>query len=313
MGLSARRYGRLRFLSSLGLLTLFSQLTCGGEPSTSPADFAGTDATASTGPFEVLVGAGNVARCDKTNDEATAALLDNIQGTVFMAGDGAYATTGVLPDYVNCYGPSWGRHKSRTRPVIGSLDPWSTGSAAYWDYWGAQAGERNKGYYSIDLGFWHVVFLNSNLTMAVGSAQEQWLRNDLSTTSKRCTVAIFHHPRFSSANGVYDAVKPAWDALYDFQAEVIINAHYGTYERFAPQRPDQIPDPQGPRQFIVGTGGRKLAGRTKDTPNSEYARFDHYGLLKLTLRPDAYRWEFITVDDRVLDTGDQSINHRSIR
>jgi PKD repeat protein len=296
LGLSARRYGRLRFLSSLGLLTLFSQLTCGGEPATSPAEFAGTDATASTGPYEVLVGAGNVARCDKTNDEATAALLDNIQGTVFMAGDGAYATTGVLPDYVNCYGPSWGRHKSRTRPVIGSLDPWSTGSAAYWDYWGAQAGERNKGYYSIDLGFWHVVFLNSNLTMAVGSAQEQWLRNDLSTTGKRCTVAIFHHPRFSSANGVYDAVRPAWDALYDFQAEVIINAHYGTYERFAPQRPDgTLDDNNGIREFVAGLGGITTNGFGTILPNSEVRDNATYGVLQLKLYETSYDWEYIPV------------------
>jgi len=296
LGLSARRYGRLRFLSSLGLLTLFSQLTCGGDPASSQADFAGTDELSGTGPFEVLVGAGNVARCDKDNDEATAALLDNIAGTVFMAGDGVYATTGVLPDYVNCYGPSWGRHKSRTRPVIGSLDPWSPGSATYWDYWGAQAGERNKGYYSFNLGFWHIVFLNSNLTMAVGSAQEQWLRNDLSTSDRRCTVAIFHHPRFSSANGVYDGVKPAWDALYETQAEVIINAHYGTYERFAPQRPDGTrDDANGIREFVAGLGGITTNGFGTILPNSEVRDNATYGVLKLKLYETSYDWEYIPV------------------
>jgi PKD repeat protein len=297
LGFMSRRYGRLRFLSSLGLLTLFSQLTCGGDPaSSSPPRFVGADELAGTGPFEVLVGSGNVARCDKTNDEATAALLDNIAGTVFMAGDGVYATTGVLPDYVNCYGPSWGRHKGRTRPAIGSLDPWSPGSATYWDYWGAAAGERNKGYYSFNLGFWHIVFLNSNLTMTAGSAQEQWLRNDLATSDRRCTVAIFHHPRFSSANGVYDAVKPAWDALYETQAEVIINAHYGTYERFAPQRPDGTRDDvNGIREFVAGLGGITSNGFGAILPNSEVRDNATYGVLKLKLYEESYDWEYIPI------------------
>jgi PKD repeat protein len=297
--------GRIRVLSSLGLLTLFSQLTCGGDPAPGPAQFAGTDDQTTSGPFEVLVGAGNVARCDRTNDEATALLLDGIAGTVFMAGDGVYATTGVLPDYVNCYGPSWGRHKTRTRPAIGSLDPWSPGSATYWDYWGAQAGERNKGYYSFNLGFWHVVVLNSNLTMAAGSVQEQWLRNDLATSDRRCTVAIWHHPRFTSASAVYDPVKPAWDALYETQAEVIINAHYGTYERFAPQRPDGTrDDDNGIRQFVAGLGGITTNTFGAILPNSEVRDASTYGVLQLKLYENSYDWEYIPIAGRTFrDSG----------
>jgi PKD repeat protein len=285
----------------IGLLTLFSQLTCGGDEATSPPPHqVNPDAGGvSTGPFEVLVGAGNVARCDKTNDEATAALLDNIQGTVFMAGDGVYATTGVLPDYVNCYGPSWGRHKTRTRPAIGSLDSWSPGSATYWDYWGAQAGERGKGWYSFDLGFWHIVVLNSNMSLVAGSTQEQWLRSDLISNTKRCTVAIFHHPRFASANGVFDGVRGAWDALYDTRAEIIINSHYGTYERFAPQRPDGTrDDTAGVREFVVGMGGIGANGFGTILPNSEVRDNATYGVLQLKLYETTYDWEYIPVAGR---------------
>jgi PKD repeat protein len=282
----------------IGLLTLFSQLTCGGDQATNPPPHQVTpDAgTTSTGPYEVLVGAGNVASCDRTTDEATALLLDNISGTVFMAGDGAYATTGVLPDYVNCYGPSWGRHKTRTLPTLGSLDSWSPGSATYWDYWGAQAGVRGKGWYSMDLGFWHIVVLNSNQSLVAGSVQEQWLRNDLLTSTKRCTVAIFHHPRFSSANGVFDGVKGAWDALYDMRAEIIINAHYGSYERFSPQRPDGTrDDTAGVREFVVGMGGLGANGFGTILPNSEMRDNQTYGVLQLKLYETSYDWSYIPI------------------
>ena len=299
LGGLTRRYPPLRALSVIGLLTLFSQLTCGGDQATSPPHLANTDVSAggtSTGPFVTLVGAGNVARCDKTNDEATALLLDNIPGTVFMAGDGAYGTTGVLPDYVNCYGPSWGRHKARTLPTLGSLDSWSPGNATYWDYWGAQAGVRNQGWYSTDIGFWHVVVLNSNLSLVAGSVQEQWLRNDLANSTKRCTVAIFHHPRYSSANGVYDGVRGAWDALYDAKAEIIINAHYGTYERFAPQQPDGTRnDTAGIREFVVGLGGITTNGFGTILPNSEVRDNASYGVLQLNLFENSYDWSYIPI------------------
>ena len=301
LGRFSRRFDPIRSLSVIGLLTLFSQLTCGGETPASltslppPHINPAVDSTQS-GPFEILVGAGNVARCDKTNDEATAALLDNIPGTVFMAGDGAYATTGVLPDYVNCYGPSWGRQKSRTLPTLGSLDSWSPGNATYWDYWGTQAGVRGKGWYSVDIGFWHVVVLNSNLSLTAGSEQESWLRNDLANTTKRCTVAIFHHPRFSSANGVYDGVRGAWDALYDARAELILNAHYGTYERFAPQRPDGTrDDTAGVREFVVGLGGISTNGFGTILPNSEIRDNATYGVLQLRLYETSYAWDYLPI------------------
>ena len=282
------------------LATLFSLITCTGDqpgPTGAPRVPEPAMDVVPPGTVEVLVGAGNVARCDRTNDEATALLLDNVPGTVFMSGDGAYGTaTTDPPNYTTCYGPSWGRHKARTRPAIGSLDPWSPGSAAYWDYWGAAAGERNKGYYSFELGFWHVIFLNSNLTMALGSAQELWLKNDLQQSDKRCTIAIWHHPRFTSAAGVNDAVKPAWDDLYAVRAEIVVNAHYGIYERFSPQRPDGVrDDTSGIREFVAGLGGISTSSFGTILPNSEIRDNQTYGVLKFTLSQDAYTWEYIPV------------------
>ena len=256
----------------------------------------------------VLVGAGNIARCNRTNDEATAALLDGIEGTVFTAGNGVYARKHVRPNYSRCYHPSWGRHLARTRPATGSLDTWSPGSAAYYNYYGAAAGERGKGYYSYDLGDWHVIVLNSTISMAVGSAQEQWLRADLAASPKQCTVAVWGRPRFSSVAGVDSRSRPAWNALYAAGADIVVNAHHGVYERFAPQRPDGTADAvAGIREFIVGTGGISLDRFGTVRPNSEVRNSATYGVLKLTLSAGSYEWEFVPIAGRTFtDSGSGS-------
>jgi PKD repeat protein len=251
-----------------------------------------------------LVGAGNIARCDRTNDEATAALLDGIAGTVFAVGDAAYPG-GTPSSYTNCYDPSWGRHRARTYPVVGHRDYDSSATAAgYFGYWGAQAGDPTKGYYSFDLGAWHIVVLNSNNTFvstAVGSPQETWLKADLAATTKRCVAALFHHPRFYSTTSTSfsptGSVKPFWDDLYAAGAELIINAHMADYERFAPQTSAGAADPvYGLREIIVGTGGSGLDGpNTLITANSEARISGVYGVLKLTLADGSYSWQFIPV------------------
>jgi parallel beta-helix repeat protein len=241
-----------------------------------------------------LVGAGNVARCDRTNDEATGRLLDNIPGTVFTTGDNVFAS-GSATDYTNCYGPSWGRHKSRTRPTPGDLDYQTAGASGYFGYFGNAAGSAGAGYYSYDLGDWHVVALNSTVSTAAGSPQEQWLRADLAASPKRCTVAYWHHPRFSSSGTARrDEVKPLWDALYAAGVELVLNGHYRVYERFAPQTPDGVADPAtGIRQFTVGTGGISTNSFGAAQPNSELRRTNVYGVLQLTLATDAYTWRFV--------------------
>jgi len=264
-----------------------------------------TAVTVSAPPAVVtLAGAGNIARCDRTNDEATAALLDAIPGSVFAVGDGAY-NGGTLASYQNCYGPSWGRHKARTYPVPGHRDYDSSATATgYFGYWGAQAGDPAKGYYSYDLGAWHVVALNSNNTYVptgVGSAQETWLKADLAATTKQCVLALFHNPRFysttSSTFSPTSTVKAFWNDLYAAKADLIVNAHMRDYERFAPQTPAGVADPvNGIREIIVGTGGDGLDGtNTLIIPNSEARISNVYGVLKLTLGDGTYTWQFIPV------------------
>ena len=258
---------------------------------------------------QVLVGAGDIARCDRSDDEHTAALLDAIAGTVFTIGDNVLGTSSQVPDFTNCYAPTttWGRFKARTRPAPGHMESWSPGSATYYAYWGAAAGESGKGYYSYDLGAWHIIVLNSggDISYAAGSAQEQWLKADLAASTKQCTLAIWHHPRFSSTGtALSDAVKPFWDDLYAAGAELVLNAHYEVYERFAPQTPGGVLDTQrGMRQFTVGTGGIGTSAVTAVQPNSEVRNPVVYGVLKLTLSATGYTWQFIAVGGTFSDTG----------
>jgi calcineurin-like phosphoesterase family protein/iron/zinc purple acid phosphatase-like protein C len=243
----------------------------------------------------VLVGAGDIADCDSRGDERTAALLDAIPGTVFTVGDNAYGD-GSAREFARCYDPTWGRHKARTRPSPGNHDYDTKNAAGYYAYFGARAGPVGKGYYSYDLGDWHIVSLNSNIGMSPGSPQERWLRADLDASTKRCILAYFHHPRFSSSSshGSQAQTQPLWQALYDHAADVVISGHDHLYERFAPQTPDGAADPgRGIRQFVVGTGGSSHYDFGPPLPNSEARDNTSYGVLKLTLDRGSYSWTFV--------------------
>ena len=246
----------------------------------------------------VFVGAGDIAVCGDDHDEATAKLLDSIAGTVFTVGDNAYGD-GTRSEFSRCYAPSWGRHKARTRPVAGNHDYETSGAAGYFGYFGAAAGDPTKGYYSYDLGAWHVVALNSNVSMRAGSPQELWLKADLAASTKRCTVALWHHPRFSSGteHGSDARSQTVWNDLYNAGAELILVAHEHNYERFAPQTATGVADSaRGVRQIVVGTGGNEdLYPFGTPLPNSEVRNNDTYGVLKLTLSDGSYMWEFIPV------------------
>ena len=247
----------------------------------------------------VLVGAGDIADCTVTQDEATATLLDGIAGTVFTAGDNAYPN-GTTADFANCYGPTWGRHKARTMPVIGNHEYGTAGAAPYFAYFGSAAGDPAKGYYSFDIGTWHAVVLNSNCTLvscSAGSAQDAWLRSDLAAHPTACTIAIWHHPRFSSGvHGVDATVQPFWDALYAAGVDVIVNGHEHDYERFAPQTPAGTADPDfGIREFIAGTGGKALRAFVTTLSNSEVKDAGTWGVLKLTLHASSYDYTFVPI------------------
>ena len=250
----------------------------------------------------VLVGAGDIAACDTEADEATARLVDSVaRGSppvvVFTAGDNAYGE-GTAEQYTQCYHPSWGRHRPRTRPAAGNHEYDRTEGAGYFGYFGVAAGSPFRGYYSFDAGDWHLIILNSNIAMDAGSNQERWLRSDLAANERRCTLAIWHHTRFSSGtkHGSTDATSPLWDALYERGADVVISAHEHNYERFAPQTPVGVQDDaRGLRQFVVGTGGSSLSSfQSTPLPTSE-VRASVHGVLKLTLRATNYTWEFIPV------------------
>ena len=259
---------------------------------------------------------GDTGWCGSLALAPLAQLLDRLDGDILLAGDLAYPN-GSAEDFKNCFEPNFGKFKGRMHVSPGNHDYVASVSAqSYFDYFGEQrAGTPRRSYFSLPLpeAGWHCVSLNSEVDQDAHSPQLQWLRQDLTSRQFKPILAIWHRPRWGS--GAHrDSKKPRWfwNEMYAARGELILNGHAHHYERFAPQRPDQIPDPQGPRMFIVGTGGRKLAGRTKDTPNREYARFDTYGVLKLTLRPESYKWEFLSVDDRVIDTGQQAVNQRGI-
>jgi PKD repeat protein len=252
-----------------------------------------------TGP-PVIAGAGDIADCSRSSQEATAQVLDKIVGTVVTLGDQAYPGP-TLADYTNCYDPSWGRHKPRTRPSPGNHE-YNSGQAAgapgYYGYFGAAAGDPTKGYYSYDLGAWHLIVINSNIDMSAGSPQEQWLRADLAAHPTICTAAYWHHPRFSSGgNGSTLMAQPIWQALYDYGAELVLNGHDHDYERFAPQTPTGARDDvNGIREIIAGTGGNSLySWPGAAIANSEVRSNVTYGILKVTLWPTSYDWEFVPI------------------
>jgi hypothetical protein len=246
----------------------------------------------------VFIGAGNIASCSNDRDEATAKLIDANPGTVFALGDNAFPD-GTLTDYNNCYGPTWGRHKSRTHPTPGNHEYTSGTGTGYFDYWGAAAGVRNKGWYSYDLGDWHIIVLNDQVAFGAGSEQEVWLRTDLAASTKLCTLAYWHTPRFFSstlAGWTSDgARKILWDDLYARGADIVLNGQQHQYERMAPMRPDGTRDDvNGIRSFNAGTGGESAGLPTAIHPNSETISAA-FGVLKLTLGPGSYSWQFLTI------------------
>jgi len=261
-------------------------------------------------PTAILVGAGDIADCkDLTGAEATAKLLDKILGTVFAAGDLAYPD-GSKENFV-CYDKTWGRARSRTRPAPGNHEFHAAGAAPYFEYFGVLAGDPKTGYYSYELGTWHIIVLNSECKDVggcdAGSPQETWLRYDLVAHPTACTLAYWHKPLFSSgsAHGNDLTVKALWQALYEANADVILGGHDHDYERFAPQTPDGIADAKrGIREFVVGTGGKNHRPFGDPKPNSEVRDATAFGVLKLSLKPNSYDWQFIPEEGKTFtDSG----------
>ena len=258
----------------------------------------------------VLTGAGDIADCAVLDGaRQTSDLLLRETGSIFTAGDNAYED-GSPANYTDCYTPTWGRVLGRTiLPAPGNHDWLTPGAAGYKAYFGAAATPQGVTWYSTDLGAWHVIVLDSDCGDVGGcddaSPQGQWLRKDLADSTAHCTLAIWHHPRFSSGEmGDDPQVAPFWAQLYAAQAELIINGHDHDYERFAPMDPSgKVQRPGGLREIVVGTGGAEKRTFLKQAPNSEFRQAGVWGVIRLTLHPVNYEWQFVPTEGNIADSG----------
>jgi acid phosphatase type 7 len=251
----------------------------------------------------VLVGAGDIASCGNSNDESTAKLLDNTSGTVFTAGDNVYPD-GTYSQFTNCYHPTWGRHKSRTKPAPGNHDYNTSGASGYFKYF-----SNVSSYYAYNLGDWRIYALNSQIDVSATSAQVRWLKNDLAANPKRCVLAYWHHPRWSSGSryGSNSKYQILWKTLYDARAELVINGHEHNYERFKEMNGSGGASSPGMRAFVVGTGGINHYGFGSALSTSQVRNSSTYGVLKLTLSSTSYSWKFTPVAGKTFtDSGTTS-------
>ena len=296
-GLGAGRSATVIIVALLAILLAFG---CAPEPPPRPPS------------GNVIVAVGDIADCSGDGDEATARLVGGIEGTVLTLGDNAYPD-GSAQDFEECYEPTWGKFKDRTLPSPGNHEYETGRSSAYFNYFGDAAGDPDKGYYSYDLGSWHLIALNSNCGMGEircgpGSPQGRWLKEDLAANhEQRCTLAYFHHPLFTSGSyrpGI-ERVERLWEILYAGGVDVVLNGHDHNYQRFAPQDPEGRADPEGGiRQFVVGTGGRSNYQISHPIANTEVYNDDTFGVLELGLQPKRYDWEFVSVEgDTFSDSG----------
>jgi hypothetical protein len=267
----------------------------------------------------VLIGAGDIADglgFNLSGAFATAALLDaNPTATVFAVGDQAYghSTDG---DFARSYDPTWGRAKLRTIPVIGHHEYDSLNGLGFFNYFGPAAGDPSKGYYSLDLGAWHIVVLNSECSYVpggcgVGSPQETWLVNDLAAHTQACTLALFHEPLYTSSSEITPntAIQPLWQDLYNFNVDLVVNGHGHNHERFAPQDANgNLDTAKGIIEIVVGTGGVEHAPfNSTIAPNSLIRNADTFGVLKLTLHQSSFDWQFVPVAGQTFtDSGTQT-------
>jgi acid phosphatase type 7 len=254
-----------------------------------------------SGQSAVVVAVADIGECGSAGVEQSARLADRIDGQVILAGDLAYYQ-GTMADFLRCFDPIWGRFRPRWRPAPGNHEYETPGAAGYFQYFGEAAGQ---GFYAFRTGDWQVLMLNSNVQAGVGrgSAQFEFVRAELARHRTPCTMAVWHHPLFSSGpNGSSLFMQDLWRLLYEQDADVIVAGHDHLYERFAKQDAEGRSDVRGLRQFIVGTGGAQLYDFMRVTPNSQ-ARIKAHGVLRLTLHPSSYEWAFIDATGGVADSG----------
>lgn len=256
----------------------------------------------------VLIGAGDIAQCgthpaSESKAEATAELLDaevaaHPQAVVYTVGDNAYDSASVS-EMLNCFGPTWGRHNARLRPAVGNHEYYLTGASGYWKYFTHYVqppvfvGDSGRYYYSYDVGTWHIIVLNDNIETKTGTAQMNWLQADLNAHPARCTLAMWHRPKYYQG-GTRSSFASMWTPLYNAGAEIVLNGHAHRYERYAEMTPSGAAAPgRGIREFIVGTGGANLGTSSATAPNLQVSNGTTWGVLRLRLDTAGYYWKFL--------------------
>ena len=289
-------------MKHLLLVTIVIAAAACSTPS-GPSGGGGGGGGGRTAQTVTVIGVGDIGMCGRAEVGQVARLVSTLEGDLLLAGDIAYFQ-GTAAQFRDCFNPSWGQFRPRWHAVPGNHEYESPGATGYFDYFGEAAGPARRGYYSITLGEWLILMLNSNIPATAGSPQWEFARAELAAQSSPCTMAVWHHPRFTSGpGGANFFMHDMWALLASARAEVILNGHDHLYERFERQMPDGSADPvNGIRQFTAGTGGADLYNFVRAAGNSE-ERIMRNGVMRFTLRPAQVEWEFITVDGSVADRG----------
>ena len=293
---------RLPFARVLGTCLTVLAVACGGGDS-SPSGPTPQGPIAGDRNAEVIV-VGDIGWCGSSGPAATAQLVDRLSGLLLLAGDIAYPN-GSAADFQNCFDPTWGRFRERWHAAPGNHDYLTPNAEAYFNYFGEAAGGDRTGYYTMLVGDWQVLMLNSNVPAQRNTPQWEFVRREMDLQRRPCTLAVWHHPLFSSGqNGSTAPMRDMYSLLEVTGADVIVNGHDHVYERFAKQTAEGRPAERGIRQFIAGTGGATLYRFITVAPNSE-VRSVQLGVLRLFLQPTSYRWEFVGVQGGLADSGSE--------
>ncbi len=250
-----------------------------------------------------MVAVGDIGECGSPGVQQSAKIAEGIiDGQILLAGDLAYLH-GSLADYVKCFDPFWGQFRRRWRPTPGNHEYETPFAAGYFQYFGEAASPGGRSYYSFRAGDWLVLMVDSNVPARMGSQQFEFVRSELQAHRTRCTMAVWHHPLFTSGpNGPNVFLRDLWGLLYEYDADVVVAAHDHFYERFGKQDVDGRSDARGLRQFIAGTGGARLYDFMRVSPNSQ-ARVKAHGVLRFTLNVSNYQWAFIDATGSTADAG----------
>ncbi len=234
---------------------------------------------------------------------ATANLLSRYPSSTLLLFNGDATDTGASSEFTTCFDTTFGKYKAQLRPVPGNHEYGTSGASGYFGYYGAQA--HSPGYYSFNVGTWHVVALNSEIDISGTSSQMTWLKNDLAANRTQCTIAYWHEPRWSSGNhGNNTFVAAVWQTLYDNNVDLVFNGHDHDYERFAPQNPAGAADSaRGIREFVIGTAGAPPYSFSTIRANSQVRMTGSYGVVQFTLHPTSYEWKWIGATGSFADAG----------